>query len=122
MLHAYRATLGFRRQTPALREGTASFLDLPEPVLGVVRATADETVTCLFNLGERPLDLSVAGEAEAAGPVHAGVEGGTVHLPAFGWAFLRGATAPRVALLGDAPAPAPAVPPASLSNPNPTHA
>ena len=37
VLHAYRSTLALRRSHPALREGSARFLDLPEPVLGIVR-------------------------------------------------------------------------------------
>ena len=128
VLHAYRALIGLRRSLPALREGAGTFLDLPEPVLGLVRSLEGQAVTCLFNLGERPLALAVSGAPAApVGPVHATTEGGpgeglTLRLPAFGWAFLEGTEAPAVALLGDAPAPAPAAPPASLSNPDPGHA
>ncbi len=119
VLHAYRATLGFRRSSAALREGATTFLDLPEPVLGLVRSAGGQALTCLFNLGERPLTLTVAGEARAVGPGAAELEGGELRLPAFGFAFLEGAAAPEVALAGGAPAPAPAAPPASLANPAP---
>ncbi|MBP1806106.1 alpha-glucosidase [Rubellimicrobium aerolatum] len=103
VLHAYRSTLAFRRQTDALRLGATSFLDLPEPILGLVRTHAGQTVTCIFNLSERPLDLTLSAEATLDGPHQATLDGAALHLPAHGFAYLASATALRVAT-GAAPA------------------
>jgi alpha-glucosidase len=102
VLHAYRASIAHRRATPALREGATEFLDLPEPVLGLRRRLGARVVTCLFNLGERPLTLSVEGEAVPAGPIHAEVGEGRVHLPAHGFAMLESEGARAVALVVEA--------------------
>ncbi|HVG47905.1 MAG TPA: hypothetical protein VM899_07195, partial [Rubellimicrobium sp.] len=50
-------------------------------------------LTCLFNLSERPLTLTLAGEAHPVGPSQAEVEGATVSLPAHGYVTLESATA-----------------------------
>lgn len=119
VLHAYRETLALRRSTRALREGATSFLDLPEPLLGVVRALPGEAVTAVFNLAERPLELDLGGEASALAPMAAALDGRALVLPAYGFAFLSSPSPPAVMHVGDPPAaPAPA-PPASLANPDP---
>ena len=103
VLHTYRASLAFRKSHASLTQGATSFLDLPEPVLGVVRAHEGRVLTCLFNLSERPLTLTLGGEAQVVGPHHAESEGGTVHLPAHGFIYLESAAALAVlpAPLGD---------------------
>jgi alpha-glucosidase len=102
VLHAYRATLAFRRAHPALREGATDFLDLPEPVLGLRRSLGARVLTCLFNLGERPLTLTVAGEARPEGPRAAEWADGTLHLPAHGHVMLESAAPVAVALVEEA--------------------
>lgn len=102
VLHAYRATLAFRRAHPALREGSTDFLDLPEPLLGLRRTLGSRVLTCLFNLGERPLTLTVAGEARPEGPRAAEWDAGTLHLPAHGHVMLESAAAVAVELLVEA--------------------
>ncbi|TNC52453.1 alpha-glucosidase [Rubellimicrobium rubrum] len=89
VLHAYRSSLAFRKSHPALTQGATSFLDLPEPVLGIVRSQGDTVLTCLFNLGERPLTLTLSGPALPVGPIHAEVDGLTVSLPAHGYVTLE---------------------------------
>ncbi|EPX84635.1 Glycosidase [Rubellimicrobium thermophilum DSM 16684] len=102
VLETYRAVLAHRRATPALRGGDWRFLDLPEPILGIVRTPAQgaggPTVTALFNLSERPQTLTVEGEAAMPGPHHATLEAGTLRLPAHGWAWLEADTPPAVAI------------------------
>ena len=51
VLAAYRRLIAFRREHPALRDGTIAFLDAPQEVLAFVREGGGETVVCLFNLG-----------------------------------------------------------------------
>ncbi|NAZ35730.1 alpha-amylase family glycosyl hydrolase [Rubellimicrobium sp. CFH 75288] len=97
VLETYRAVLAFRRATPALRLGTTGFLDLPEPLLGILRQGPGGAVAALFNLSDRPAVLTTRGGLPA-GPCHAAFEGtearGTLRLPAHGWAWLAGPAPP----------------------------
>jgi alpha-glucosidase len=82
VLHVARALLRMRRATPALVGGGLEPLDLPAPLLGFDRVTAEMRVRCVFNLsGEAahvPLPLAagtlalphapVAGVPETLGP------------------------------------------------------
>ncbi|TCZ56735.1 alpha-amylase family glycosyl hydrolase [Roseicella aquatilis] len=80
-----RALLRLRRAEPALRHGRAAPLDLPAPLFGFVRETADRSVTLVFNLSA----ASVALPPDLAGMQGLGsfgaVQGG---LPAHGFALL----------------------------------
>ncbi len=102
VLHAYRASLAFRRAHPALREGKTDFLDLPEPVLGLRRTVAGRVLTCLFNLGDRPLTLKVSGEARPEGPLVAEWADGTLSLPSRGYAMLESPVPVDVSLIAGA--------------------
>ena len=51
VLATYRRLLIFRRQHPALRDGSIVLVDAPEDVLAFVRTGDEEKVVCLFNLG-----------------------------------------------------------------------
>ena len=70
-------------------QGALGFLDLPEPLLGVVRSHEGRVLTCLFNLGERPQALTLGTEAHVVGPAHGEVEGQAVNLPAHGYVYLE---------------------------------
>ncbi|WP_051520951.1 alpha-amylase family glycosyl hydrolase [Rubellimicrobium mesophilum] len=89
VLHAYRSSLAFRKSHEALRLGTTDFLDLPEPILGLRRSHGDQHLTCLFNLSERPLRLTLSAEALPVGPSQAEVKGTSVRLPAHGFVYLQ---------------------------------
>ena len=91
VLAAYRAAIAFRKGSPALRRGGTRFLDLPEPLLAFRRETGEETLTAVFNLSPAPLRVAVAGATALAGPGQARLEGGHLHLPANGFAWLTGA-------------------------------
>ena len=88
MLHAYRAALAFRRAHPALRLGATRFLDTPEPVLAFHRATAEETLTCVFNLSPGPVAVALSGTVQITGPAAATLRGTRLELPANGYAVL----------------------------------
>ena len=88
VLASYRAALDFRKQRDELRLGTTRFLDLAEPVLGIVRTHAACQLTGLFNLGDAALTLTVTGKASSAGPQNGTVDAGLVTLPAHGYVFL----------------------------------
>ncbi|TNC74899.1 alpha-glucosidase [Rubellimicrobium roseum] len=93
VLHAYRASLAFRRSHPALTLGATDFLDLPEPVLGLVRSHEGRVLTCLFNFSERPQTLALSAGATPVGPQRAEVQGTAVTLPAHGYVYLESAAA-----------------------------
>jgi alpha-glucosidase len=88
VLHSYRAALAFRKSHPALTRGATSFLDLPEPLLGINRSHEGRHLTALFNLGERSQSLTLSSGAHPVGPSLATVEGAAVHLPALGFVYL----------------------------------
>ena len=69
VLESYREMLAFRRAMPALHGSAAShFLDLPVPVLGLVRGEGAGAVLCLFNLSPQTIRLQQTGLEEQIGP------------------------------------------------------
>jgi len=90
VLHSYRQILAFRKSQPALTRGKTEFLDLPEPLLGIVRTLDDRTVTAIFNLSDTTRTCSTKLPAELVGPAEGTVEQGTVTLPANGYVYLSG--------------------------------
>ena len=81
VLEYYRAMLGFRRTSDALRLGQTRFLDLPEPVLGFVRGEGAGAVLCLFNLSPTPQVVTVPGAGQPFGPsLEIGLAGDQVQL------------------------------------------
>jgi alpha-glucosidase len=59
VLSRVRNFLAWRRTNETLRRGTIEFLDLREPVLGLVRSVENERILCVFNLsrGESTVTL-----------------------------------------------------------------
>jgi alpha-glucosidase len=89
VLEQYRAMIGFRKASGALRGGRTRFLDLREPVLGFVREAGEESLLCLFNLSPVALSLTVDGVGALAGPsLAAGLDGGRLVLGPNAAAFL----------------------------------
>ena len=66
--------------------GKTAFLDMPEPILAFRRDHDGQALTAVFNLSRTPLSVAVAGDTGLSGPVNATLEGGTLHLPANGFA------------------------------------
>jgi alpha-glucosidase len=60
VLNFTRRLLALRKNSPALKWGGIAFTDTPEPLLVLTRAHDAETVTCLFNLGDVPVEIPEA--------------------------------------------------------------
>jgi alpha-glucosidase len=56
-----RRMIALRKAHPALRVGTLTFLDAPEPVLAFVREEGDARLLCAFNLGDAACDWTPPG-------------------------------------------------------------
>jgi alpha-glucosidase len=85
VLESYRETLTFRKNTPALRDGTTTFLDLPDPILGFLR----DDLMCLYNLSPNSATLTLNTPPSLIGPSqNAEIEENTLTLGANGFAFL----------------------------------
>ncbi|MEM8591420.1 MAG: alpha-glucosidase family protein [Pseudomonadota bacterium] len=87
-LNFYRRTIGFRKETPALRMGKTTFLNLPEPILAFRRSTPDQSLTCVFNLSTDPQEITLSALAELAGPHYATLAAKSLTLPGNGFAYL----------------------------------
>lgn len=87
VLAHYRSALAFRKQRDELRLGETRFLDLPDPILGIVRSTDKGTITGVFNLSDEEKRVEMDGTP--TGPQNAEVTGGKVILPARGYVFLE---------------------------------
>lgn len=91
-LNAFREFMAWRRSHPALLTGDINFIETAEPVLAFYRKHHDELLLCYFNLANQP---AVVRPAEL--PKHqftgelshhnACLQGGMLHLPAFGCWF-----------------------------------
>lgn len=93
VLETYRALLAHRRQSAALRSGAFRFLDLPDPLLGLIRGSDTTAELCLFNLSPKPQSVQLAGIARPSGPVEGlHLEGDRIALDgnAFGFLALAG--------------------------------
>lgn len=88
VLETYREILAFRRDSDALRLGKGRFFDLPEPILGFLRQTPDQTFACIFNLSAKAQSLTVQGLAAPTGPSFGAVLTGNqldLAANAYGW-------------------------------------
>jgi alpha-glucosidase len=89
VLEHYRAALAFRKGSQALRAGKTRFLDLDEPLLGLLRGEGDGALLCLFNLSPVARVVTVTGVGALVGPsLHAGLEGDRLTLGPNAAAFL----------------------------------
>jgi alpha-glucosidase len=71
-----------------MRTGAAEFLDLDEPVLGLVRRSEARATLCLFNLGREPVTVELPGALADTGPSQGIAREGagvTVGPFGFGW-------------------------------------
>ncbi|MES1199092.1 MAG: alpha-amylase family glycosyl hydrolase [Pseudomonadota bacterium] len=85
-----RALTALRRAHESLREGDFVALDLPDPLLAFQRTSANENLLCLFNLGDAPRTMPLAGAAHVL-LAHGGAEigAGSASLPAYAAAIVR---------------------------------
>ena len=89
VLEFYKETIAFRKSSDALSRGKTTFVPLKEPVLAFHRKTADECLTCVFNLSPDPLALKVKGNGEIVGPHNASLSKAKLALPGNGFAYIR---------------------------------
>ncbi|MBF0307598.1 MAG: DUF3459 domain-containing protein [Alphaproteobacteria bacterium] len=89
-LHAWRRFLAWRKTRPALARGAATLVEAPGDVLAVARCLGDETILCLFNLGEGPAIVPVpkGGRPIDGHGFHWETDATGVRLPRWGAAFL----------------------------------
>ncbi|HEV7717862.1 MAG TPA: alpha-glucosidase family protein [Arsenicitalea sp.] len=66
MLAFYRQILGWRRQHDALFDGDITFFRTSEPVLAYRRVGETENLVCVFNLSEKPLNVTIDGPESGA--------------------------------------------------------
>jgi alpha-glucosidase len=80
--------LAFRKQHPALRQGTIALIAAPENVLAFTRSGGGETLLCAFNMSadETSIELPAQLVVHAAGAPGAlpDPEGEMLRLPAYG--------------------------------------
>ncbi len=94
-LQRFRRFVHWRKQQPLLRWGSVRVLDLPEPLLGFVRADGESEMLALFNLGPMSLQVGLPpGDWQALSPE--GLDAGAIEtvgkaarLPAYGTVVAR---------------------------------
>lgn len=91
VMNHYKQILAYRRNNPALRSGSSTFHDLPEPVLAVTRSLDGKAITGVFNLSPKQVTVAIG----AAGTMGHGPEtgatfaDGSVTLAGNGFAYLE---------------------------------
>ncbi|MEM6650890.1 MAG: alpha-glucosidase, partial [Pseudomonadota bacterium] len=59
LLQHTRKMIALRQGSSALRLGSIDFIETPDPVIGFWRIDQSEAVLCLFNLGEKPMEIDL---------------------------------------------------------------
>ncbi|CAN7271871.1 beta-galactosidase BglA [Mesorhizobium sp. LjNodule214] len=92
LLEHYRRFLAFRRQHPALAKGDITFIESEGDTVAFTRREGNEQVVCVFNLGSKPAEVALGGQALQPLPGHgfSGQSGtGSVRLGGYGAWFGR---------------------------------
>ncbi len=90
VLQHYRAVLGFRRSSGALRSGRTRFLEIGDPVLAFERSAGEDRLVCVFNLSPGEVGLALSAGAEVEGPSGAAtLTGEQLALGPNGFVYLR---------------------------------
>ncbi|MFQ5562418.1 MAG: alpha-glucosidase family protein [Parvularculaceae bacterium] len=99
ILNFTRKIIAFRRNSPALRKGDIKFLNTPEPVLAFTRSTPEQTLACIFNLGDAPtkVDAPGVGGRQVFAAAESRLESGKAVLAPHGGVILDLETAAAVA-------------------------
>jgi len=99
ILEFYKKVIALRKSSPALTLGATTFLSLPEPILGLTRKAADETLSCVFNLSPEPCTLMLSGAAEVVLGEQAGLDAGTLTLEGNGFVYMSHEKALKITAL-----------------------
>ncbi|WBL34337.1 alpha-glucosidase family protein [Sinirhodobacter sp. HNIBRBA609] len=59
LVHHYRRVIAFRKQHSALRAGAMKQVEVQGDVIRFLRESEDETILCIFNLSDHPVDTTV---------------------------------------------------------------
>ena len=92
LLEHYRRFLGFRRQHPALAKGDIEFIESEGDTVAFTRREGNEQIVCVFNLGSRPAEVDLGGQAlqPLAGHGFSGQSGtGSIRIGGYGAWFGR---------------------------------
>lgn len=89
VLSHYRAAIAFRKSRPELSHGDTHFPKTRDPILAVARTGEGKTLTCIYNLSEKPQKLTVHKQAVQTGNLVGELENGKLSLPAYGYCFLE---------------------------------
>jgi alpha-glucosidase len=85
-LHVTRKLITFRTAHSALRLGSITFIDAPDPILAFRRTDANESLLCLFNLGAAAMETPLPAQARMLDYGLSGeVRAGRAHLSAYGF-------------------------------------
>lgn len=90
-----RRFLAWRRRFPVFRNGAIRFVDAPEGVLAFQRRSAEVTVVCVFNIGDKAVEMPVPMSATLTPLNGHGLEGAldarqcVLRLPVYGGFFGR---------------------------------
>ncbi|WP_192179277.1 alpha-glucosidase [Mesorhizobium amorphae] len=92
LLEHYRRFLAFRRQHSALAKGDITFIESEGDTVAFTRREGNEQVVCVFNLGSKPAEVVLGGQALQPLPGHgfSGQSGtGSIRLGGYGAWFGR---------------------------------
>ena len=64
LLNTWRRLLHWRKQQPALIAGDFRMIDTEEPLFGYIRNYAEQSLLCLFNISDRPLEYDLGEYAD----------------------------------------------------------
>ena len=96
MLNFTRDLIKWRKEQPALQKGKTIVLDTPEPVLGFIRKTEDQTMLCLFNMDNHAQNLTLSNYLDDDVLEELGIgHGENISLSAYGSKFYGGNSLPR---------------------------
>lgn len=60
LLNKYRQMIHWRKQQPALRQGTVTLIETAPPILGFIRQCDQQSIVCLFNISADPVQYDVS--------------------------------------------------------------
>lgn len=84
----YKDAIARRKASLALSNGKTTFLKVPEPILAFTRSAEGETLTCVFNLSDKPHALSIQGDASIMHANEAALDNKVLTLAGNGFAYI----------------------------------
>ncbi len=88
ILAYYKDTIAYRKDSPALSQGTTIFIALPEPLLAFTRRSDAQTLTCVFNLSADEHTVPLKASSKIVRGNNATISEETLTLAGNGFAYL----------------------------------